>query len=259
MRAVPALALAVMVGLALAAAAAPPVEEPYADGERLTYHFYWGLFMVGRGTFEVHREKGGIEEFTVVVRSNDFISAIYPVEDTLRSRFDASRLRSLSSEQVRKEGPHRVWEQVWFFYGPGYGWMESYLTGESKWFEIPSQGVLDKLALVYFMRHKDWRRRDRYAATIGNDKENHPVEVRRLGTEVVKLDDFPPIASFRVEPDPQYLRGFVKRGRMEAWVSDDTRKIPLKVVSRLPVGSVWAQLVRAEGVGEWPTGAPNGK
>lgn len=254
MRPTASLALAAILGLAGATVAAEGL--PYADGERLTYHFYWGVFMVGRGTFEVRRQKGAVDEFTVVVRSNDFISAIYPVEDTLRSRFDPERQRSLSWEQQRKEGPQQVWEQAWFLYDLGHGWMQSLLTGESKWYEIPRDGVLDKLSLVYAMRHKDWRAKDRYSATLGNDRGNHTVEVRKLGTAVVSLEEFPPIAAFRVEPDPQYLRGFVKRGRMVAWVSDDERKIPLKVVSKLPIGSVSAQLVRAEGVGEWPTGAP---
>lgn len=246
---------AAFLALAACSLAARAAEAPYADGERLTYHFFWGVFLVGRGTFEARRDKDGSEEFTVVVRSNDFISALYPVEDTLRSRFDPGRQRSLSWEQVRREGPHRVWEQAWFLYDLGHGWMHSLLTGESKWYEIPREGVLDKLSLVYSMRHKDWRGKDRYSATLGNDRGNQAVEVRKLGTGVVTLDDFPPIAAFRVEPDPQYMRGFVKRGRMVAWVSDDARKIPLRVVSKLPVGSVSAQLVKAEGVGDWPTGA----
>jgi hypothetical protein len=258
-RASAAFGLATLLGLTAVVPGLAASDLPYADAERLTYHFYWGFFMVGRGTFEVRREKGGTEEFTVVVRSNDFVSTIYPVEDTLRSRFDPVRKRALFFEQMRKEGPHRVWEQAWFLYPFEHGWMQSLLTGETKWFEISPQGVVDKLSLIYLMRHRDWRVRDRYAATVGNDKGSQTVEVRKLGTEVVKLDDFPPIAAFRVEPDPQYLRGFVKRGRMEAWVSDDDRKIPLKVISKLPIGSVWAQLVRVEGVGEWPAGAPGKK
>ncbi|MCC7519811.1 MAG: DUF3108 domain-containing protein [Verrucomicrobiae bacterium] len=259
MRAGALLVLAALTGLTPAAVAASPRAAPYADGERLTYHFYWGPLKVGHGTFEVRREKDGIEEFTVDVRSNGLIAAIYPVEDRLRSRFDPTRLRGLSNEQVRSEGTHRVWEQTWFFHDVGHGWMQSLLTGETKWFEIPAEGSVDKLSLVYLMRHKDWRARDRYRATLGSDRGVQTIEVRKLGTEIVTLDDFPPIAAFVVEPDPKYLRGFVKRGRVTAWVSDDPRAVPLKVLAKLPVGTVQAQLVKAEGVGAWPTGDETGK
>lgn len=242
-----------------APAAASDVGRPYADGERLTYHFYWGMLMVGRGTFEVRREKSGIEEFTVTVRSNGLISTIYPVEDVLRSRFDPERLRGVSAEQIRREGPHRVWEQMWFYHDLGHGWMQSLLTGETKWFEISPQGVVDKLAFIYLMRRKDWRAAGRYRAPLGSDRGSQEIEVRKVGTGIVTLDEFPPIAAFGVEPDSAYLRGFVKRGKMQGWLSDDDRKIPLKVLSKLPVGSVSAQLVQAEGVGDWPTGGGSGK
>ncbi|NUN93466.1 MAG: DUF3108 domain-containing protein [Verrucomicrobiae bacterium] len=248
-------ALLIFASLAAdASAASSPSDRPYADGERLTYHFYWGMLMVGKGIFEIRREKTGIEEFTVTVRSNGLIAAIYPVEDVLRSRFDPARSRGVSAEQIRREGPHRVWEQMWFYHDLGRGWMQSLLTGETKWFEISSQGVVDKLSLIYLMRRKDWRAADRYRAHLGSDRGSQTIEVRKIGAGIVTLDEFPPIAAFGVEPDPAYLRGFVKRGKMQGWLSDDDRKIPLKVISKLPVGAVTAHLTQAEGVGDWPTG-----
>ncbi len=229
---------------------------PYAEGERLTYHFYWGPFMVGRGTFAVARDPSGDGELlTVRVHSNALISSLYPVDDLLTSHFDPRRLRSTGFEQNRHEGQRHVWEATFFFEKLRRGVTQSYIGGESKWFAIPSGAVQDKLSTIYFMRHQDWRRSKEQHVLIGNDKKNQPVRIRKLATETVYLDDFPPLRAFQAEPNTEYMSSFVKGASMIAWVSDDERKIPLKVVARISVGTVSAQLVQVEGVGSWPRDA----
>src|SRR5687768_17199357 len=97
----------------LAVSAADPI--PFRVGEKLTYHFYWGFFMVARGTFEVVEiQKDGSCVLTARGFSNNFISAIYPVEDAFTSFFDLQRLRSVRFHQDRHEGRDHVWEETFF-------------------------------------------------------------------------------------------------------------------------------------------------
>jgi len=226
---------------------------PYQPGEKLTYHFYWGIFMVGRGTFEVGKgQKDGNYVFSFHGKSNNFISSIYPVDDALTSVFDINQRRSINFIQDRKEGDHHVWEETFFFYQLRMGSTESYISGEKKWFNIPAEGVQDKLSTIYYMRCLDWTTRDDASTLLGNDKENFDVKITRLKTERVELDDFVPIPTFQVEPNTEYLSGFVKKGKMLVWVSDDRFKIPVRVVSKLSFGTVSAVLVKVEGVKDWP-------
>lgn len=225
---------------------------PFQVGEKLTYHFYWGLFMVGRGVFEVTEiDKDGNHVFTVRVKSNDFIATIFPVDDTLQSFFDSKRGRSVRFRQDRRESKDHIWEETFFYPRFGQGSTESYVSGERKWFEIPKAGAQDKLSTIYFMRCLDWGGRKEASTVIGNDKGSYEVKFTRLKTETIKLDDFTPIPTFEVQPNTEYLRGFVKNGKMWVWVSDDALKIPVRVAAKLSIGTVSAVLVRVEGAAGW--------
>lgn len=228
------------------------IVTPYKPGEKLTYHFYYGPLMVGRGTFEVNTGKNSeYEKLTVKVKSNAFISALYPVEDELTSTFDPRYRRSIRFVQDRHEGGSHVWEESFFFYDLNHGEMLSYTTGESKWFEIPSSRVVDKVSTVYYMRYLDWMHRKKAEVLLGNDKSNYKVTMTKLGLETIETDDFIPIPTFKVQPNTEYLGGFVKKGTMYVWVSNDQFKVPVKVEANLPFGTVSAILVNVEGIPGW--------
>jgi hypothetical protein len=232
--------------------------QAYEVGEKLTYHFYYGPFMVGRGTFEVvEKRTDGTIKFSVIVKSNDFISHLYPVDDDITSVYDPIYKRSVDFQQDRKEGETHTWEETFFFYKWAHGQMISYNTGEIKWFDIPKTGVQDKLSTIYYMRDLDWDQRKEAKVTLGNDKRNYDVVIKKLGKETVKTDDFNSIPTFTVEPNTEYLGGFVKKGKMRAWVSDDHYKIPVRVEAKLPFGTVSSALVKVQGVKGWPYAKDN--
>jgi hypothetical protein len=226
---------------------------PFKEGEILTYHFYWGIFMVGRGTFEVKREeKTRNYIFDLRVKSNDFISSIYPVDSIYTSFFHPKKLRSVRFLQDRKEGTSRYWEDTFFYDAMTLASTQSYISGETKWFEIPKAGVQDKLSTVYYMRTLNWDDRESAKIVIGNDKKNYEVEMKKVLREILSTDDFKDIPTFVVEPNMEYMSGYVKKGKMTVWVSDDTFKVPIRVISKLPVGAIRAELVRVEGIQDWP-------
>ncbi len=233
-------------------------ETPFQVGERLTYHFYWGPFMVGRGTFEVEStDREGVYRFVIDGRSNDFISKLYPVEAHLESDFDWTKQCSIRTLQNRSERAKSTWEESWYYPEKSIASTQSYVSGETKWFEIPQTGVLDKFSMIYFMRGLEWSRRDFASAILGNDKGNYEVKVKKLKEETVELPNFAPIPTFKVEPNTEYLGGFVRKGKMVVWVSDDEHKIPVRVVSQLPVGTVSARLVKVENVKDWRYNLPD--
>lgn len=245
-------AACLLAGTALAAdPPRPPL--PFKQGEKLTYHFYWGLFMVGRGIFEVTEVRADATcVFKVTVKSNDFISAVYPVEDEITSEYESKTGRAVRFQQNRHEGDDHVWEETFFYYGAAWASTADYNSGEVKWFAIPKDAAQDKLSTVYHMRTLDWKDRESATVLLGNDKENYKVNMKKTGTEKLGMDDFAEIPTFKVEPNTEYLSGFVKKGKMEVWVSDDAFRIPVRVESKLSVGTVCAVLVDVEGVEGWP-------
>lgn len=228
----------------------PPA--PYQVGEQLTYTFYWGLFLVGRGTFEVARNPAGNLLLTVQGKSNDFVSAIYPVDDRMTSEFDPEHTRSIRFLQDRREGRHRCWEETFFFHTMRQAAMQSYVTGENKWFDLPKGAVQDKLSIIYFMRGKDWGKKGEHGATIGNDKGNFEIRVKKIASQNLELDDFAPIPTFQVEPSVNYLSGFLKKAKVRAWVSDDHFKVPVRITIEAAFGTLTADLIKVRGIEGWP-------
>lgn len=98
----------------------------------------------------------------------------------------------------------------------------------------------------------DWKNREEAKIVIGNDKGNHEVIMRKTTRERLKMDDFASIPTFKVEPNSEYMSGFVKKGSMVVWVSEDVWHVPIRVISKLSVGSVRADLVKVEGIPDWP-------
>jgi hypothetical protein len=233
-------------------------ELPFQVGEKLTYHFYWGPFMVGRGTFEVTQgDQKHLYVLTVKGESNDFISPMYPVDDLIQSVFDTRKLRSVSCVHNRKEGKRHVWEESFFFYDHKIASTTSYLSGDQQWYEIPTSGVQDEISNVYFLRCQEWNHpKAEVSVTIANDKGNYDVKFQKKKTETLESPDFAPIPTFLVEPNTQFMRGFLKKGKMQVWVSDDHFKIPVRVTSKLSFGTLCASLVQVEGVPNWPYNRP---
>jgi hypothetical protein len=225
---------------------------PYRPGETLTYHFYWGLFMAGSCTFKVDRNDDGNLVFTVHGKSNDFISAIYPVEDIIVSEYDPRHERSLRLTQDRREGRHHYWEDTFFFYRFALGNTRSYVSGENKWFEIPKDRLQDKMSIIYAMRWKDWRQNDDHSAVIGNDKGNFELHLKRIAKKTIRLDDFAPIPAFQVEPSVNYLSGFLKKAKVRAWVSDDNFKVPIRITMEAAFGTITVDLIEVDGIEGWP-------
>lgn len=232
---------------------AAEADIPFKVGEKLTYQFYWGAFMVGRGTFEV-KEGPGKNTLLLSVRtvSNKFISNLYPVDNLIESVFDPEEIRSLSFFQDRNEGKHHTWEETFFYYPSKIASTTSYISGDTKWFEIPSKPVQDKVSFIYSMRCLDWSQRKEAEAIIGNDKENRTIKISRLGEEILEEDHFKAIPTFKVQPSTGYMKGFVKSGTMSVWVSQDQFKVPIVVEAKLSFGTVKAVLVEVTGLEGWP-------
>jgi len=57
--------------------------------------------------------------------------------------------------------------------------------------------------------------------------------------------------TFLVEPDLKHIGGVFeksKKAKLEIWVTADTQKIPVKIKSKVIVGSFVAELISAEGM-----------
>jgi hypothetical protein len=64
----------------------------------------------------------------------------------------------------------------------------------------------------------------------------------------MKLPGIGKLDLIQVEPLAKFEGLFVRKGRMWIWLTDDERRIPVLMKSKIPVGSITAVLEKIEGV-----------
>ena len=171
--------------------------------------------------------------------SNEFLSKIFLVRDYLASWVDPSSFRSLRFEKHTVEGKRVRDELIEFDYAQGVARREN-----GKTIEIDDR-TFDSLSSVYYLRTLD--------LDVGTPVEIDVVAKKRFflriefqGRETVTT----PAGVFRtirVEPKSAGEGGLISKGQnLVLWLTDDERKMPVQLRSKLKVGTLVGKLKSLE-------------
>lgn len=227
---------------------------PYRVGERLRFSIYWGPLHVGTSVVEVKeiREVNGRPCYRVVARtrSNAVISAVYPVDDTVETYMDVDGLFSRRFIKKLNEGGYHCDEETMFDVENGIAYWQSYRNGKKKEYAIPD-APQDSLSLVYFLRGHKLEPHSQYKATVCADEEVYELIIESRGTRTLKMSRRAGgrRRAIEVEPKAKFKGIFVRKGRMWVWVSDDESRLLLRMVTKIPLGSLRMVLAEASNVG----------
>ncbi|MCK4546888.1 MAG: DUF3108 domain-containing protein [Candidatus Eisenbacteria sp.] len=230
--------------LFLAANAAPVTlaADPapvFRVGETLTYALKWGPVRAGTAVMAVRDtvRVDGRACFHVVSEawSNAFFSVFYPVEDRVETWIDVERLVPLRHEKHLSEGTYHQDETIVFDHGRG---MAQYSDGE--WVEF-RPGVQDILSALYFVRSLKFSQKGPILIENQTNRKNYTLEVRVLQEEWVTT----PSGRYHctvIEPFLKATGLFRQEGRLWIWLTNDEHRIPVKMKSKIKVGSITALL-----------------
>lgn len=239
----PSFARAALGGPALSLPASPGA-LPFAQGERLSYVISWFAIPAGTAVMEVLGEQAedGRTTFKLVTvaKSNDFISAFYPVENRVESWFDAARLAPRRMVFHRREGKRKNDFDVRFHHEEGT--VTSVKDGAAHTIEIAS-GTQDALSCLYYVRSVPslvpgtslWME-------VHHDQKNYSLEVRVEGVEQV-TGPWGEVEALRVLVVMPFKGIFLNEGNIRVWLTNDARRIPVLMKAKIVIGSVWAQLI----------------
>jgi hypothetical protein len=215
-----------------------PGRVGFAAGEKLVFSVQYGLITAGEATLEVRNiaHVGGRPCYRIVsdARTNDFFSKFYAVRDRYESFMDTTELYSLRYEKHLREGKFKRDETVEF------DQTAHRATYKDKVVPIPPR-VQDVLSALYYVRALPLEVGQSVSIANHTDGKNYPLLVKVLGRERVKTEagEFDCLV---VEP---ILRGpgiFTQKGRMTVWLTDDARRMPVLVKSKVVIGHVAAVL-----------------
>lgn len=227
-------------------------DNPFKPGERLTYTLRWGFIHAGEAMLEVQpmTEMGGqpAYHFVMTAKSNAFIDAFYKVRDRIDAYADAGMQQSLLFKKKQREGNYKRDVVITFDWSKNIAQYEN--KGKKK-DPIPLMpGSFDPLSAFYYIRHMEMKPGAKISQPITDGKKNVVGEARVVRRETIKVDG-QPYDTFLIIPDLKHVGGVFKESenaKMQIWVTADSRHIPVRLKSKVMVGSFVGDLVKVEGM-----------
>ncbi|MCX7819632.1 MAG: DUF3108 domain-containing protein [Kiritimatiellae bacterium] len=225
----------------------PPAEVPamwFPVGEQLRYGLYWGLLPVGTAVaWSEWVNEGGRWQIALRLRtrSSAVLDAIYPVDDFLESRVDPLSFLPIRFVKKINEGANRYDEVTEFDYAAGVAKWRSLLRGREK--ELPIDPTIrDIPSLLYWFRRERIGLGDDRAWRVMADNKIYTVLPRPVAEEVIAVSGFGRVRCIRYEPAAEFNGLFVRKGKVWLWVSDDERRVAMRIDAEVPVARVRAVL-----------------
>ena len=233
----------------------------FSPGERLTFVLKWTIFPAGKAVLEVlpQEHMAGIDahHFVLTARTNAFVDAFYMVRDRIDAWADVVMNRSLLYRKKQHEGRTRRditvsfdWEEMTAQYNN---------QGETREPISISDGTFDPLSIFYWSRLADLAVNGRIQRPVTDGKKHQlgVADVIRRERVTVPAGTFD---TFLIEPDLEHVGGVFEKSpdaSIQLWVSADHRRLPVKLKSKVIVGSFSGELVSMTGTDPLPSGGLN--
>jgi len=213
-----------------------------AKHEKLTFQIM--MFEIPVGTAELESKyENGETSITLRVRSNAAISGIYPVDDLVEARHVGSFIMAKIRQQ---EGSFRSDEL--FTINPGkkrVTWFDN-ISGRSLQTTVPTADVLDSLSAIYYLRNRQLEVGRTETLHIYDSETYAEVPVEIVTREEMRLPNLTKVNTLVVRPLRKTSGIFRRTGDVLIWLTDDTNKVPVRIVTSIPFGKVTVELISAE-------------
>ncbi len=232
----------------------PPRKLPL--GEKLTYEVRWLRIPVGTIVASVFPELEQVDgqsayKVSVIVKTNDFCSKIYKVEDKFISYIDTKTMTTLRHEVYRRDGRYKKDAITDFNQQNHMAHFKNLLDKSEKTFKIP-ENTQDTLSACYYFRLLELKLGDRIEYSVVNNEQNYRLFGIAEDKKFIKISELGDFESFFIQPYAKEIGGEqVKKGKVSGYFSADERRLPLLAVVEAPMFTkVTATLTKIEYTGK---------
>lgn len=222
--------------------------DAYGYGEKLEYKVGYKFITAGYGYFHIQPKpvyRYGRECYDVrfEVKSLESLEWVYKVQDRYRTVLDASGIFPWEFEQNIREGKYKRDSKAEF------DQYNNLAKVKGKTYKTPEY-VHDIVSAFYYVRTMDLRNMKN--GSVFYMKHFFDDTTNSLGVKVIKRETIEVEAGkFKcIVIEPLVVQGglFKNEGNIFIWVTDDERKLPVKVATKILIGYVGAELVRYSGL-----------
>jgi len=228
------------------------MDFPFYPGEKLTFLLKWTIIPAGEGVLEVLPMEtiDGVKayHFSLTAKSNAFIDTFYKVRDKIDAYANSEMTHSLLYKKKQREGKTHRDIVV------NFDWLNNktqYTNFKDKRPPIDLRpGSFDPLSAFYFVRLFDFQEKSKIERPVTDGKKCVIGKLSVIKRETLKLKSGT-YDTYLIEPELKHIGGVFeksKNAKIQLWVTADKRRIPVKIKSKVVVGSFVGELVSATGL-----------
>jgi len=227
----------------------PATEDnfPFLPGEKLIFKLKWEMIPAGEAVLEVlpieTRNGTNSYHFVMTVKTTPFIDIFYKVRDRIDSYVDLDMTHSLLYTKSQKEGSHKKEVSVDFDWAKNKATYSNYGKKRKPISILP--GSFDPLTVFYYFRLLKLQENSEIEIPITDGKKSVMGVGRVIKRETLKLS-FGTYDTFLIEPDLKHIGGVFKKSKdamIKLWITADSRRIPVKIMSKVVIGNFTGELV----------------
>lgn len=221
----------------------------YVDGEKLTYDISWsGGIKIGELHLEIKKsvKRPGVFKIRALVTTdNGIFSYIYPVKDTHITSVSGEERLPFRYEVWQKEGrnyeAHRVSKynqkkkQVWYWHN----------TNPRVIYKV-SGFVHNEFSSFFSTRVMDLKLNHPFIVPTFADHKRNEVVVEVMALSKMTDTIFGDVDTIEVMPIMKFEGLYDKRGDTTIWFTNDDCRVPVKINSKIVIGSLTSELVAWE-------------
>jgi hypothetical protein len=230
----------ILLFLLIPASSAYPLNIP----EKLVYDVTWTGIKAGTATQEILVEKDSLRVVSTV-RSADWISAFFPVEDRVESVLTKVQPPQIGLPQTFRmkvsEGHHRKDKEIIFDHGKGKARCIDHMNGENTIVGIGGH-TYDAYSSFYYVRMLPLEIGKSVFVSVLDNKKLWNIEVQVLKKERIKTV-MGEVNTILINPLLKNEGIFERKGAIFIWLTDDDKRIPVKMKTKVAIGSITATLV----------------
>jgi LysM repeat protein len=221
--------------------------EAYTVGEKLTFAVQWGDVTAGYATLSIPEvvDAGGRPAFHIVAeaRTHPFFETFFKVRDRLDSFIDVDYGFAWRFQKTIHEGGFEAQASY------DFDQRDCRILEAAKGTEAPMPiGSQDVLSCFYYYRTLAMEPGTKVVIPVtADDKKTYALTVEALRREKTQTlaGEFDCIV---VRPLLTFEGVFQQKGEVLLWITDDRRRIPVKIRSKIAIGSININLQDAEWV-----------
>lgn len=205
--------------------------------------FAVGWEFVNAGTATMRFSNRGKDGYRIDTdaRTNRFFDMFKKVRDTITSEglFINGKPQSTRFVLVQNERSYHARKRTDFL------WKEDKVNytqnGKTDSYDVPA-GHLNVMDAFFLTRTLPVKEGEVLKVPVFDSRKKYEIEVRLLRKELVSTPWGKPVECLVIEPKLKSEGIFTSVGTMQVWLTNDARRIPLKMTAKIKIGRIIARL-----------------